>query len=222
MSEPLATVDEIRSRLASVRERINRVSAGREVTVIAVTKTWPKEIVERAIEVGLVDCGENYAQDLATKAESFSQAPEPLRPRWHFIGGLQRNKVKLLAGSVDLWHTVDRQVLVDQIASRSPGAAILIQVNTTDEAQKFGCAPSDVGLLVEQARAAGLNVRGLMTLGPTGGADPRSSFAQLAGLAEHHELSELSMGMTNDFECAVEEGSTMVRIGSALFGSRSR
>ncbi len=221
MSEALASVDEIRTRLASIRQRIDSVADGRQVTLVAVTKTWPIEIVERAMAAGLTDCGENYAQDLAAKAKTLRDADRP-SPRWHFIGGLQRNKVKLLAASVDLWHTVDRPVLIDQIAVRSPGASILVQVNTTNEEQKFGCSPSDVGLMVEQAQRAGLDVQGLMTLGPTGGVDPGPSFAQLAGLAQRYQLRELSMGMTNDFERAVSEGSTMVRIGSALFGSRPR
>ncbi len=215
----LASIEEIGERLASIRQRIDAVAAGRPVTVVAVTKTWPVEITRRAMAVGLVDCGENYAQALAAKANELAEVGDG-QPRWHFIGGLQRNKIKLLAGVVDLWQTVDRDVLIDQISARAPGSAILIQVNTTNEEQKSGCKPDDVGRLIEHGLAAGLEVRGLMTLGPTGGADPRPSFAGLAALADRYQLPELSMGMTGDFELAVAEGSTIVRIGSALFGAR--
>jgi uncharacterized pyridoxal phosphate-containing UPF0001 family protein len=137
------------------------------------------------------------------------------------IGGLQRNKVKLLAGTIHLWQTVDRASLVDEIAKRGPGDQILVQVNTTGEGQKSGCEPAAAAGLVEQARRAGLVVRGLMTVGPTSASsDPRPAFELLRSLALRCEVDELSMGMSNDFELAVKEGATMVRVGSALFGPR--
>lgn len=210
---------ELRAQLAVVRDRI--VDAGGDperVTIVGVTKTFPLTVAAVAVEAGLVDLGENRAQELVAKDDE--SAGWEIRPTWHFIGGLQRNKVKVLAGRVGLWHTVDRDVLVSEIGRRQPGAAVLIQVNTTDEAQKSGCRPEDTSALVEQARVAGLDVRGLMTMGPTGGGDPRPSFARLRTLAEAEGLIELSMGMSGDYPLAVSEGATMVRIGSALFGQR--
>ena len=215
----LVDVGGLRARLIEVGERI--IAAGGDldrVRIVGVTKTFPVELAAVAVEAGLRDLGENRAQDLAAKHDVAVGWPDP--PVWHFIGGLQRNKVKVLAGKVGLWHTLDRDVLVDEVARRDPGAAVLIQVNTTDEPQKSGCAPIDAPALVERAATAGLDVRGLMTMGPTGGGDPRPGFAQLRELAVAERLDELSMGMSGDFPLAVAEGATIVRIGSALFGPR--
>lgn len=212
-------IEVLQGRLAEVWDRISAAGGSPDtVTLVAVTKTFPIGYIEAALAVGLADLGENYAQDLVAKADQAAAAG--LEPRWHFIGGLQRNKVKLLAGRVELWQTVDRGALVDEIAKRSPAARVLIQVNTTDEAQKSGCPPGDAEALVDHGRLAGLAVEGLMTIGPTGGGDPRPGFETLRLLAERCEVRELSMGMSADFEAAVAAGSTMVRIGSALFGPR--
>jgi pyridoxal phosphate enzyme (YggS family) len=216
-----ARADEVRERIRAAGDRLDRVS------LIAVTKGFPHELVSRALAAGLVDLGENYAQELVAKARELEQvgsADLPARqpaPRWHFIGGLQTNKVKLLTGLVALWQTVDREALVDELARRAPGARVLIQVNTTAEPQKSGCAPEQTQALVSSARERGLDVQGLMTVGPTEpGADPRPSFALLAALGQRCQVAELSMGMSGDYALAVAEGSTMVRIGSALFGDR--
>lgn len=213
------TVETLTGRLAEVHQRIEAAGGSPDrVTVVGVTKMFPIEFVAAAQAAGLRDVGENYAQDLARRhgeAEALG-----LDPRWHFIGGLQRNKVKLLAGKVALWHTVDRSSLVTEIAKRDPGAQVLIQVNTTGEAQKSGCEPSEADELVSRAADEGLNARGLMTIGPTGGGDPRPGFETLRTLAETLGLPELSMGMSADYEQAVAAGSTMVRIGSLLFGPR--
>lgn len=219
------TPELITARLAEIRTRIEAAapagSAG--VSIVGVTKTFPNSFVRPALAAGLVDLGENYGQELVDKARW--AAEQGLEPRWHFIGGLQRNKVKLLAGRVWLWQTVDRDVLVDEIAKRDPGSRILIQVNTTEEAQKSGCAPSEAEGLVERGRERGLDVVGLMTVGPTmvAGAtpDPRPSFDRLRELSERCGVAELSMGMSGDYELAVAAGATMVRIGSAIFGPRS-
>lgn len=216
-AELVAAVTE---RADEVWQRIEQAGGSRDsVTVVAVTKTFPTGHIAAAVAAGLVDVGENYAQDLAAKADAV--AAGGIDCRMHFIGGLQRNKVKLMAGKVWLWQTVDRQALIDQIAKRDAGARILIQVNTTGEAQKSGCQPPETASLIDSARQAGLVVAGLMTVGPTGGADPRPAFEALRSLGQANEVDELSMGMSADYELAVAEGSTMVRIGSALFGPRT-
>ena len=207
------------ARLAEIRERITGAGVDPDqVTVVAVTKTFPVEFAASAMAAGLVDLGENYAQDLATRADE----AEALRltPRWHFIGGLQRNKVKLLAGRVSLWQTIDRSSLVAELAKRDPGARLLVQVNTTGEAQKSGCDPAAAPGLVDEARDAGLDVAGLMTIGPTGGHHPAPAFEALRELGHRCETAELSMGMSGDYELAVAAGATMIRLGSSLFGPR--
>ena len=128
--------------------------------------------------------------------------------------------MKLLAGNVSLWHSVDRSVLVEEVAKRDPGADILIQVNTTDEVQKSGCAPSEVRQLVGEAADLNLNVLGLMTIGPTDGSDPQPNFNQLRELGDANGLKHLSMGMSGDYEIAVRSGATIIRLGSVLFGPR--
>ncbi len=220
MAPDPALVDGLSDRLTEVWQRIEQAGGSRHsVTLVAVTKTFPASHIAAAVAAGVPDVGENYAQDLAAKADAVLAAGVDCR--MHFIGGLQRNKVKLMAGKVWLWQTVDRPALVDQIAKRDPGARVLIQVNTTDEAQKSGCSPADTASLVDHGREAGLTVEGLMTVGPTGGADPRPAFELLRTLGAATEVTELSMGMSADYELAIAEGSTMVRIGSALFGPRS-
>jgi len=217
-NDPLPSVDTIAARAAEAEDRIAAAAEGRSVTVVAVTKAFPAELVSRAIAAGLLDLGENYAQELAAKAMHLDRDPAP---RWHFIGGLQRNKVKLLAEIVTVWQTVDRESLVDEIAKRAPGATVLMQVNTTGEPQKGGCDANDAAALVDRARTAGLAVDGLMTVGPTDpAADPRPAFAALRDLAAQLEVPHLSMGMSADYELAVREGATIVRIGSVLFGPR--
>jgi pyridoxal phosphate enzyme (YggS family) len=207
-------------RLSEVWDRIEGAGGSKEtVSLVAVTKTFPIGHVESGLTAGLIDFGENYAQELVAKDDAATAAG--LSPRWHFIGGLQRNKVKLLVGRVHLWQTVDRKALVDEIAKRTPGARILVQVNTTGEDQKSGCQPVDTAALVDRGRTAGLAVEGLMTIGPTGGGDPRPSFDVLRELGRQNEVRQLSMGMSADYELAVEAGSTMVRIGAAIFGPRS-
>jgi uncharacterized pyridoxal phosphate-containing UPF0001 family protein len=133
---------------------------------------------------------------------------------------VQRNKVNALAPWVTWWHTVDRPALVTALGSRVPGATVLLEVNLAGEPQKAGCEPSSVARLADSARAAGLDVVGLMAIPPHPG-DPRRWFAALADLAASEGLRELSMGMSEDYEIAVEEGATVVRLGRVLFGQRS-
>ena len=211
----------IAARLDRVRDRI--VSAGGDVagiTVVAVTKGFGAQQVAAAIEVGLRDVGENYAQELRGKVSTLDAATDAA-VRWHFIGRLQTNKVRSIADVVALWQSVDRPELAAEIAKRAHHAEVLIQVNTSVEAQKGGCAPDQAADLVARCRDLGLVVRGLMCVGPEGPPDEsRAAFHSLASLADGLGLRERSMGMTDDLEAAVREGSTMVRVGTALFGSR--
>jgi uncharacterized pyridoxal phosphate-containing UPF0001 family protein len=162
--------------------------------------------------------GENYAQELLTKRAAALAAGVAV----HFIGRLQSNKVRLLADTVAVWESVDRPSLVDQIARRAPGATVLLQVNATGEVDKGGCPPDDVPELLVRAREGGLVVDGLMTVGPTeGGTEAaRPGFRLVRRLVDELGLRTCSMGMTDDLEVAVEEGSTRVRLGTALFGPR--
>jgi PLP dependent protein len=185
------------------------------VTLVVVTKEVGLDAVRSALAEGAVDLGENRAQDLARKAEALAAAP----PRWHFIGRLQRNKVRLVAPVVALWESVDREEIAAEIGRRAPGAAVLVQVNVTGEPQKGGCAPAAVSSLVEACTTDGCRVDGLMTV-PEAVGDPRPAFARLRQMADELGLRECSMGMSGDYELAIAEGATMVRVGSAIFGPR--
>jgi hypothetical protein len=185
-----------------------------------VTKTVDVARVRHALTAGAVDLGENRAQELVAKAAELGAGDDAHPPRWHFIGRLQRNKVRMLAGLVHRWHSIDRAELVAPLARHAPGARVFVEVNLSDEAQKGGCAPGETAGLVDALRAGGLEVRGLMTV-PAAEGDPRPAFAALREMGVGLGLPELSMGMTGDFEAAIAEGATTVRIGSAIFGPRS-
>ncbi|HYV59928.1 MAG TPA: YggS family pyridoxal phosphate-dependent enzyme [Acidimicrobiia bacterium] len=213
--------------LTDVRERIAAAArgAGRDpeaVRLVAATKTVPAEQVAEAVALGVTDIGENRAQELLAKAEALDAGlPAPTPPVcWHFLGRLQRNKVRGLAARVTWWQSVDREPLGLAIARHAPGARVLVEVNVAGEPQKGGCAPDDAARLVDAFRRAGLRVEGLMTIPPAGD-DPRPWFATLRDLAADLGVHELSMGMTDDFEAAVAEGATMVRVGRAIFGARA-
>jgi hypothetical protein len=177
----------------------------------------PFESVRVVLGADVVDVGENRAQELLEKAEQLDgSAPAP---RWHFIGQLQRNKVRMLAPRVALWQSVDRADLADELGRRAPGARVLLEVNVAGEAQKGGCAPSETSRLAEHCQVQGLVVEGLMTVPPAAG-DPRPHFARLRALTDELALPVCSMGMSGDFEAAIGEGATMVRVGTAVFGPR--
>jgi PLP dependent protein len=223
--QPPPTIDSraVAENIAAVLARI-RVHAGdRPVQLIAVTKGFGADAISAAVAGGCTAIGENYAQELNRKyAEHRASRPDLPPPEIHFIGHLQRNKVRSLASVVDVWQTVDRPSLVDEVARRAPGARVFVQVNTTAESAKGGCAPDDTATVVDAARQAGLNVEGLMTIGPTS-TDPvgtGAAFALLRGLADREGLIGCSMGMSADLEIALDHGATHVRIGSALFGER--
>jgi pyridoxal phosphate enzyme (YggS family) len=212
---------QVAERLAAVRDRIAR-AGGAGIEVLAVTKTFGADAVRAARAAGCQAIGENYAQEVVAKLGG-EGGDVRAGLAVHFIGQLQTNKVRQLAPIVDVWETVDRPSLVTELAKRVPGAVVLVQVDTSDESGKGGCAVADVPALVDRARQAGLVVRGLMTVGPTAGGPEtaRAGFRTVRGLVDDLELEVCSMGMSGDLEVAVEERSTQVRVGSALFGPRS-
>jgi pyridoxal phosphate enzyme (YggS family) len=206
----------VATALDAVRARI--ASTGRDpsdVRVIAVTKGFGVDAVGAAVAAGLADVGENQAQQLLAKVDGGA----PAQARWHFLGPVQRNKVMKLAPHVELWHAVDREAAGEELARRRPGAAILVQVNVAGDPARPGCGWDEAETLVARSRDRGLDVRGLMAVASRGGG-AREEFRRLAELARGLGLPELSMGMSDDLEVAVEEGSTMVRVGTALFGPR--
>jgi pyridoxal phosphate enzyme (YggS family) len=200
----------VRERIAAAAARAGRDAA--TVTLVAATKTVSPERVAEVIAAGVPDVGENRAQELLAKTAVVGA-------HWHFLGQLQRNKVRALAPWVGCWQSVDRASLGLEIAERAPGARVLVQVNVGEEPQKGGCRPAEVPRLVDTLAGAGLDVAGLMTVPPHDG-EPRRWFAGLRELAHDLGLAELSMGMTEDYDVAVEEGATLVRVGRAIFGAR--
>ncbi len=210
--------------------------AGRDpadVTLVVVAKTFPADRVLEAVRAGALDIGENYVQELTAKRTAL--AGEPVR--WHFIGHLQRNKVRQVVPWVAMIHAVDSESLARAIDEKAHAAGrmadILIEVNTTGESTKFGVAPGAVLPLVRRlGELVSIRLAGLMTIGPFL-PDPEGSrpmFRQLRELRDQvRELGQanapmhhLSMGMTGDFEVAIEEGATLVRIGTAVFGPRKK
>lgn len=229
-------MDELAENIARVKERIATAArrSGRqpeEITLVAVTKTIAPERVQTAVAAGLQDLGENRVQELLAKQPYIKGA------RWHLIGHLQRNKVRQVWDRVSLIHSVDSLELARELNRRALAAGgrvnILLEVNVAGEESKFGLPPEAViPLAQEVATLAGLHLLGLMTVAPLvrEAEEVRPVFRQLALLRRQVEalhlpgveMRYLSMGMTNDFEVAIEEGANMVRIGTAIFGTREK
>lgn len=209
-----AVGDHVQARADALRRRLASAAGGRPVAIVAVTKGFGPEAVAAALAAGIGDVGESYAQEMVAKAGD----PRVGAARWHFLGAIQRRKVRSLAPLVHLWESVDREAAGQEIARQSPGARVLVQVNVTGAPGRNGCTWGEAPLLVDRLRSIDLDVRGLMAVAGVEG--PRSQFRRLAGLARDLGLGELSMGMSGDVEVAVEEGATMVRVGRALFGAR--
>ncbi|MCO5176345.1 MAG: YggS family pyridoxal phosphate-dependent enzyme [Thermomicrobiales bacterium] len=219
-----ARIVDVQDRLARAAERSGRSAA--DVTLVAVSKTVGRSEVDDAYDLGLRHFGENRVQDAMPKFEG-----APADAHLHLIGSLQTNKVRQIVGRVYLLHSVDRLGLIEalQVRCSTHGVIqpILLQVNIAAEEQKHGCAPDEVAGLIEATLASpNLRLRGLMTMAPlVGDADvTRPVFVGLRELRDklqtaypESDLSELSMGMTNDFEVAIEEGATIVRVGRAIF-----
>ena len=224
-SDPVAAdpvlVEQIAGRSAALRSRWHELT-DRDVRLVCVTKAHGPEVAAAALAAGLADLGENYAQELAAKAALVALHPPagPV-PRWHFIGQLQRNKVRLVAPHADWWHTVDRAPLADEVARRAPGASVFVQLDLAGIPGRGGCDPAEAPALVAHARAAGLDVVGLMGVAPPGTPEEaRPGFRLLVQMADDLGLPERSIGMSGDADVAVEEGATVVRVGSALVGPR--
>ena len=220
---------QIEARVAAACEKAGR--AREEVTLVAVSKTKPEEQIRELMEIGVRDFGENKVQDLCKKMEDI-----PGENRWHFIGGLQRNKVKYLVGRpICLIHSVDSIKLAQEIQKEAEKKGVtvpvLLEINIGGEQSKGGVAPKEAEALLRQAAVfSGLRIQGLLTVAPPGKEEENRAYFRemrllrdrLAALAlPGVDLRELSMGMTDDFETAIAEGATIVRVGTAIFGSRS-
>jgi pyridoxal phosphate enzyme (YggS family) len=212
-------IQQIAQRLISVRERIARTGRNPDdITIVAVTKGFGADTCNAALAAGLRTLGENRVHEAKLKMELVPDAD------WHLIGHLQTNKVRQAAGRFALIHSVDSVRLAAELARADPTQAVLLEVNVAREAQKHGVDPDKtIEAMIEVSRL--LQLRGLMAMGPSEG-DPAPAFRELSQLREEAEqrlgkrLPVLSMGMSGDFEAAVEAGSTMVRLGQALFGPR--
>ena len=215
-TSPPSCADDVARRLTAVRRRIERAGGDpARVRVVGVTKGFGPDAARAARQAGLTDLGENYAAELVAKAAAVDDAVV-----WHFLGAVQRNKVPALSPLVGLWQSVAREAEGARIARCAPGAKVLVQVDTTGLPGRNGCPPSGVPGLVRRLGELGLDVRGLMTVAAPGEAAARAAFESVARLADGLELEERSMGMSDDLEVAVAAGSTMVRVGRALFGER--
>jgi pyridoxal phosphate enzyme (YggS family) len=218
----------IRDRIAHACERIGRDPS--EVTLIAVAKTFSSASIAEAAQAGVADIGENYVQEMNRKQQELSESAI----RWHFIGHLQKNKVRSIIADVHMIHSVDSVALGQEISTRATEqgrtATVLIQVNTSHEGTKFGVEVRDARAVAERVMALpNIAVAGFMTIGPflPDPEDSRPAFKELAGIRRAFATDgiffpHLSMGMTNDFEIAVEEGATLVRVGTAIFGRREK
>ncbi|MDH7481193.1 MAG: YggS family pyridoxal phosphate-dependent enzyme [Armatimonadota bacterium] len=213
----------VKDRISAAAERVGR--SAEDIVLVAVTKTVGIDRIEEALAAGVTDIGENYVQDALAKFEAIG-----LRARWHMIGHLQTNKVRIAVGIFDLIQTVDSVKLAREIGKRSVAIGktsdVLIEVNISGEESKFGVAPDQALDLVEEVLGIeGVRLQGLMGIAPfvDNQAVIRRSFAKLKKLWDELPIDHrvwLSMGMTSDFEIAIEEGSNMVRIGTAIFGPR--
>lgn len=214
----------IKERIAAAAKRAGRQSS--DITLVAVSKTMPVESIKMAIHAGIVDFGENYYQETREKMPLLGK-----EIRWHFIGHLQTNKAKYIAGHFTLVHSVDSDDLAYALGKRAVQAGliqpVLLEVKIDSAETKFGASPDEtIDLAGRIASTPGLELKGLMGMAPYGD-DPeqtRPHFAHLRKLflklpIEHRQI--LSMGMSGDFETAIEEGATLVRVGTAIFGHRS-
>lgn len=222
----MSRADEIRANLAVLESRIAAACrrAGRErsaVLLVAVSKTFPAADVEHAIQAGMTDIGENKVQEARGKRPAVRGAA-----RWHLIGHLQSNKVKDAVALFDVIQTLDSLALAGRVARAAESAgktqSVLLQVNIGREPQKSGVLPGDAPALAKQLSSfPSLRLEGLMAIPPPGeGEATRPYFRELRAMGDDLGVKQLSMGMSDDFEAAIEEGATIIRLGRAIFGSR--
>lgn len=214
--------ESVANRLGEVRARIERAGGDLSlVKIVAVTKTFGLDAVIAAGRAGIRDIGENYAAELVMKAGALRDLSLDGEIRWHFLGELQRNKINRIQPYVDLYEGIDRYEEGEALALRSPGAKVLIEVDTAGTKGRAGVPPSGVSVLLDRLRHLDLRIEGLMTVAPPGGGEAAGrAFRSVTNLRTELGLREASMGMSDDLEFAVVEGSTMVRVGRALFGPR--
>jgi len=223
-----AAIADVRARIAAAARRAGRDPA--DVTLLGASKTVDAAEILAAARAGLTGVGENRAQELVGKQDALAGEPDAATLRWDFIGTLQRNKVAKVVGRATLIHSVDSFNLASEIAARASGLGlaqdILLEVNTSGEATKHGVSADEVIAVAERVDTlAGVRLAGLMTMAAPGDAPAgRAAFRRLAALAGARAwaggVAQLSMGMSDDFEIAVEEGATIVRVGTAIFGAR--
>jgi len=220
-------MESLRQNLAAVRERIARAADRSrrdpaEITLLAVTKIFPAAAIQEAYELGLREFGENYVQEFEEKAPAVGGLADA---RFHLIGHLQSNKSKKAAELFQVIQTVDSAKLARRLNEAGPTMDVMLEVKLSGEEAKSGVDPAELPAIIEAVRGCqNLRLAGLMTMPPWSD-DPeasRSYFRRLRELAEQHGLRGLSMGMSHDLETAIEEGSTCVRVGTALFGKRKK
>lgn len=214
---------EVRSRMADAAARAGRSLSG--VTLVAVSKTFSDEAVRAVRDLGQLDFGESRPQALAARLK----ADPPLHVRWHFVGRLQRNKIDQVSAAT-LIHSVDRIKLAEALAAQANRKGrvqrVLVQVNISDDPAKSGFVPEETTVAVARIRELpGVSVQGLMTI-PAQGADPAEAFTRMRELRDglrsrFPEVVHLSMGMTGDYEAAIEHGATIIRVGTGIFGDRA-
>jgi len=209
----------IAANLAEIDATLSRLGRGRdEVTVVAVTKTHPIETVLAAYDAGLRVFGENYLDELIAKSTASSALPDV---QWQFLGALQSRKIPTIARHADVVATISREKEVIRLAEcGEPHPRVMIQVDFTSAQGRNGAELGEVSRLVGTARRLGLEVEGLMTVAPVGREEARRAFRELAAAALGEGVAQLSMGMSGDYELAVSEGATQIRLGQALFGPR--
>lgn len=220
-------MDGLEERLTAVRARIERAAARAHrdpsrILLLAVTKIFPADAIRAAYDLGMREFGENYVQEFEGKAPLLADLPDA---RFHLIGHLQSNKTSKAAELFQAIQTVDSPKLARRLNDTGRALEVMLEIKLSEEDAKHGAAPDSLPALVEAVRACpNLRLRGLMTMPPWSEDPeaPRPYFRKLRELAEAHALAELSMGMSNDLETAIEEGSTCVRVGTALFGKRKK
>ncbi|MBL89441.1 MAG: YggS family pyridoxal phosphate-dependent enzyme [Actinobacteria bacterium] len=213
-----SSIEAVKERTEELIQLVDIKSAGR-ATILPVVKGFGVKEVEAMLELGLFEVGESYAQEVLRKSEILPSD----KVIWHMIGNIQRNKVKKLSGIIELWHSVYRMEIIEEISKFKQDSKILIQVDMHKRYEQGGCSPEEVSSLVESATERGLNVQGLMTIGLNQNIEEtKKTFASLSKLSESLGLKEISMGMSDDFEIAIDHGATILRLGRAIFGERSK